>query len=152
MHPEGLPNLTAKQRSVCALANRVTANTVKLCEHFCAKGIPWSVENPHNSVLWWTKGFMRIQRVWSEGMSTVVFDMCRFGKPYRKRTRLLTWHPDPSRKDFLRSLALRCCCTQPHATLGGWGEQGNCIPTGRGSSAYPAPLCEQWAQAVRALC
>ena len=56
LYPEGKPDLDEAQRSIVKLANRVTNNTVRLCEHFCAEGTPWSVENPHGSVLWWTKG------------------------------------------------------------------------------------------------
>ena len=146
-YPQGLPDLGARPKAVTRLANKVTANTVKLCEHFCSVGTPWSVENPHSSLLWETRAFRKLARI--AGINVIVLDFCRYGTPYRKRTRLLTWHPMPERRDYLQPLAARCNCTVKHVTLSGWGERGQCIPTGKGSSAYPASLCAHWAQTMR---
>ena len=48
--------------------------------------IPWCIENPANSVLWWVpqlRRYLNCRRV-----NEVVVDQCSFGRPWRKRSRL----------------------------------------------------------------
>ena len=62
----------------------------------------------------------------------VIFDLCRFGCPYKKTTRITTSMPQ------LAALGKRCTCKTTHVWL------RSCVATQK-AGAYPTKLCNLWA-------
>ena len=109
-------------------------------------GIPVTLENPGGSSMWATSCAKEVTQL--PGAAEVVFDMCRFGERYRKRTKLLTGgFPE------MLSLAKQCTCTTRHVTLSGWADRlgqnrhHEAMPTSA-AAAYPKQLCAEWAALV----
>ena len=56
-------------------------------------GIPWILENPASSNIWWVPALMRLMN--HKRCEAILIDQCAFGQPWRKRTRLLCANCDP---------------------------------------------------------
>ena len=99
------------------LGNRTARITGQLIRRAERLGIPCALENPHSSVLWqapWVAPLLSFS-----SYREYVCDMCRFGSPWRKRTRIATWGvrlPRPRSK-----LSQPCLCG---------GRKGICSTTG----------------------
>ena len=154
--PDGLTSASPKDKAVLALANLVTANAFRLVTAFCKVGVPVSIENPHGSLLWQCSAFKAWQAEFNP--QTVVIDYCCFGEPYRKRTRLITWHRNHQAdgKSFLHELARKCPGVKvgkhEHQNLSGWrprNRPGVVMTPTKGTGSYPVKLCKVWAAAVR---
>ena len=149
--PDGLPGLRKSDAATIALANRVTKNAFRIARACETNLIPFSVENPHGSLMWKTNAYLLLSL--QVQMSEIVLDYCRWGEAWRKRTRLATWCPwSPA---FLSDLGLLCEGGHSHTQLSGWKplNKDNAVmrPTG-GTAAYPAQLCMAWAKLVALQC
>ncbi|CAE7507505.1 unnamed protein product [Symbiodinium necroappetens] len=96
--------------SKVAAENELARFCVDMISACVAAGLGWSLEHPDSSFLWRLPGF----EAYANPLSTEIWrgDMCTFGTPWRKRTRLAT------------SLELRggrrfCRCRHPHVLLRG---------------------------------
>ena len=82
-------------------------------------GIPGTIENPHTSRIWLMPSWQRFQQ--RRCVRTTVLNSCAFEAPWRKRTRLISWHIDLSLIDR-RCLSSRVRCSftgTPHMKLEG---------------------------------
>ena len=125
-------------------AARITCQLVRLCS---SVGCHWSVENPRSSALWkWAP----LQRALNPAPQvTIDFDMCDYGMPYKKPTRVVASAPE------LLALARSCRGGHTHVHLQGtvhWDAGGRRAGGWRSSLAaeYPAELCRRWARAALA--
>ena len=133
--PESVPKI----RNANLLVRRIAL----LCKLLGKMGIFWSIENPHDSLLW---VFPEILELRGHGIE-VVWDMCVFGavqnnEAYRKRTRLLT--------NFHALAALNCRCQSNHKHVplkGKFKDQvtGKWVNRTKLAGAYPWSLCKEWA-------
>ena len=119
-----------------------TAKVVRCCHRH---GVLWSVENPQSSKLW---AFHPISELYSlPGAAEIIFDMCCYGSPYKKPTKIL------SNVAGLCQLSQRCQGGHTHTIA-----QGSQVATIKGVSkhvanttlagAYPAKLARRWASIV----
>jgi hypothetical protein len=133
------------------LANQVTRNAFRIALACEKHSIAFSVENPHSSLIWQTNAYVVLNL--QVKMHEIVIDYCRWGEPWRKRTRFATWCP--GRSAFLSDLGLLCEGGHSHTQLSGWKplnkEDAIMRPTG-GTAAYPEQLCEAWARLVALQC
>ena len=60
---------------------------LKLINYIHVLGVPWAVENPVSSILWWVPGFLKLAN--DPKVYVKMVDQCAFGTPWRKRTRLM---------------------------------------------------------------
>ena len=122
--PEGVDGLDALDHDRVAYGNALASATAELAFEVIKAGIPTVIENPVASFLWWQPCFLALRaRFEPQIVST---DYCGFGKAWRKRTRLWSWHLD------LRSVMRSCssgggCCDfsgKPHVLLTGKAADG----------------------------
>ena len=136
--PRGFEDLTANMAKKVAEGNAMSqwlASLVLLAIEFM---LIWWVENPSGSYLWHQPEWLEIQQRLGVGFFST--DYCRWGTPYRKRTRFLgnlVCCPD----------ALHCLCTRPHVKLVGYSRQHGCSWT-LVAQPYPSSLCKFLALAV----
>jgi hypothetical protein len=145
-HPEGKPNLKAKDNAILALHNLVTLNTFEILKSCAAVGIPHSLEQPFQSTMFHTQAYLGWE-MW--GTMSINVDYCGYGMEYRKRTKLVSWQEEDC--NLLRLLEKKCTKKHTHIVLSGWkhGDMQN-QPTNEGSCAYPVALCKKWAEVIDA--
>ena len=86
--PWGLSHgLTPAQREKVKAANRVVRAVIGIVKALHAAGLPWVVENPDTSLLWWLPFFLKI--VDDPKVQVIKADHCRFRRPWKKRTRFI---------------------------------------------------------------
>ena len=87
--PRGLPGLTGADRRTVQRGNAIADRSFALIELARSRLIPGLEENPRNSFL----HILRNRLKFAQGPQVVdhCVDMCAFGTPYRKSTRLRTW-------------------------------------------------------------
>ena len=135
-HPAGLPGLSAelakrvKQgNSFCSWSRRL----VRICEEE-GKTL-WWLEQPDSSWFW-------KQRSWKRAKFPFVrFDMCAYGAPWRKRTRLA------SNASELPTLRRLCSRDHEHQVLRGC-PAGSGTKWTRLAQAFPEELCFALARMV----
>ena len=93
---------TAKTPRDLEGADALVARTLEIIEYF---GVPWCFENPQT-------GLLKTREV-VRGLPFVDCTYCKFGFPYKKRTRLWTSLP--------LQLPLPCCKSDPCATFAAFG-------------------------------
>eukprot|EP00438_Fugacium_kawagutii_P034634 Skav232689 [mRNA] locus=scaffold2892:36534:39881:+ [translate_table: standard] len=110
-------------------------------------GIPYALENPRSSRLF---HFQPILQAISRGPHYVVdFDMCMYGEPYMKRTRLVT------SEKWLRALGRTCNHSSHDVRLKGRvkisGDDGRPVYVNRTAlaGAYPFQLVRRYADLIR---
>ena len=121
--PDGLPlrTLTAKERKNLRVGNKLTRATFRLIDACVRSGTAWSIENPDGSLLWWTKGWRRIQRLYNP--VEVVVDYCSYGETYRKRTKLYFWSTDGTLAPTMLAKPCRCkFLGLRHTQWSGWSN------------------------------
>ena len=112
-YPRGVPWASSSMREKIAEGNAMSDFDCKVraeCEAAEPVVFYWT-ENPDSSFLWQLPKFREFRDPASGAVCRV--DFCRFGTPWRKRTRLATNVPK------LGGLRMLCCCTRPHQTLRG---------------------------------
>ena len=82
--PRGLPGLNVREQARVAAGNRILHAVIRLLRILNQYKIPWIIENPTSSYLWWDKGLQTQMR------DAVVCPVhqCSFGAPWRKATTL----------------------------------------------------------------
>ena len=148
--PWGLSDLTEKQRVKVDHANSVIRAVINIIKDLNRYRIPWIIENPWQSLLWWIPFF-------TDMMSTpyvhrIVSDFCRFGRPWRKRTVFISGHVD---FQDLGRLNLQCGGTRGfcpsnqgrrHFVLEGSNERG--VKWTKVAEAYPPSVSKALAFAL----
>ena len=149
-HPWGLPALRGDRSRKVEEANKVIRaiiTIIRICDQY---RIPWIVENPLGSALWWIPFFViLLQR---KHVQWTVADYCRFGRRWRKRTCFLSGHVS---NNNLRRLDKRCQGTggfcphnagRKHMLLEGYSANGRARTSL--AQAYPPQLCDALAHAL----
>ena len=97
----------------------------------------WWLENPHTSWMWFLPLYLKLEQL--PGMQRIVVDYCRFGTPWRKRTRFLVKLPSITTQKCL------CNCTCAHTVLRGHNPNGFLYT--KLAEPYPLPLASALARA-----
>ena len=137
-HPEGLQAITSAMRVKVDIGNAMScwvASTVKQADQ-C--GLVWWVENPAGSFLWQMPEWRRLLVELDCDFFTT--DYCRWGTPYRKRTRFLTSGVSAGER-------LLCNCESEHVRLSGYSRYHRCSWT-QVAEPYPASLSRFLAKLV----
>jgi hypothetical protein len=141
----GLPDLRPHDADKVRLGNALASATLSLADVARLHGIPGTVENPHTSRIWLLPSWQRfVQR---RCVRTTILDICAFEAPWRKRTRLISWHIDLALIDR-RCTSSRGCCGftgTPHMKLEGVDPATKRFWT-KIAEPYPSSLCSLWAK------
>ena len=136
--PRGFSNLSPSMTTKVREGNQMSIWLASFIAQCHAAKLVWWVENPSGSYLWHQPEWKRLLAL--DGVAYLSTDYCRWGTPYRKRTR------------FLGNLvccgeSLHCACNKPHIKLVGYSRQHGCSWT-LVAQPYPASLCKFLALAV----
>ena len=139
LHIYGIPGLKEHQKAAVLLGNKTLAFARRVINMTIKCGIPAALENPATSQMWGEPGLRNLLN--HRSSQQVVFDMCKFGTPWRKRTRIAAWHG--AGISFLRRLCPsklgRCWTGKPHIILQG-RPRGGSIPWTKVAEPYPPAL------------
>jgi hypothetical protein len=135
-HPDGIPNLPAKDAERVAAANRVYAAGCRLIVLCILRGVRWSLEQPARSWFWATS-FWQFVLTFAQPLY-VTFHSCMFGGQRPKKTTIAT--------DINELTELACECTNQHSHLP-WGYTPEGFATAT-EVEYPLELCKQWAAII----
>jgi hypothetical protein len=145
-HPKGIPGLAGKSLATLKISNSVTSATINLVKKALDLGCAVSLEQPRGSLMW---RFPQLDRLLCDTDHEVNdLDFCRYGKPYKKSTRIVAWNID------IGIISRKCAHPRGHrhVCLSGWRDRKNpsiqLLPT-VGAAAYPEQLCSIWAKAVK---
>ena len=122
---------------------------LELAKHFHRLGLPWIIENPKASKMWWVPPMRRLAA--SKGVCEITCDFCQYGKPWRKRTTFLCGNVPA---DTLHRINRTCqgkhgICSATHNRhfqLTGSSPEG--ISWTRIAQPYPTKLCYGLAHAL----
>ena len=121
-----------------------TAEVINMCNKL---GIPYALENPRTSKLFYFEPIMRAYT--SAKWYVVDFDMCQYGEPYQKSTRIITSFAP------LKRLARKCGHARHTTWLKGktkmFDEKSNrdiYVNRTALAGAYPIQLCNSYAEVV----
>jgi len=103
-HPYGLKDISDKMKAKVREGNSFGIWMSKLVNEFHAQLCIW-IENPDSSFLWLLPEWRRIFR--NNVLGYAKLDYCRFGAPWRKRTRFAT--------NMSNLVGIRALCTRDHA-------------------------------------
>ena len=102
--------LSVKDAESLRLGNKTMRSTLKLLRLFTKLKIPWALENPFSSNMWWVPA---LRKYCESGVARLAFvDQCAWGRPWRKRTNILIHGCDPVDIDALernQCTGYRCC-------------------------------------------
>lgn len=140
LFPLGLPGLKGDDLSRVNAANVLYSTTAELCTGLHSLGKLFSVENPHNSLMWETPYFKRLSSL--EGVFQVSFDHCMHGGSRPKKTLLIT------NCSSLRALESHCDSSHEHSPWGRILHEGKWRWATALETAYPPLLCTRWAAAI----
>lgn len=145
-YPRGVPWMSRSMREKVAEGNAMADFQAEVQGECLAAPIPvffWT-ENPDSSYLWRQQKFRRRYR---HPGSKHLFraDFCRFGTPWRKRTRVATNIPQ------LMGLRMLCACEKPHVQLRGQHPTLK-VPWTRVAQPYPRAFCKIIATALATAC
>ena len=141
--PWGVEGLPAHQQANIIAGNiflRFSMSLLAICRRLHIIAV---MENPHTSMIWHNPLVVKA-RGWREAREFVV-DFCRYGTPWRKRTRLLALHCDLSASS-VRCEGVRGCCSEtqrPHERLMG-RRPGEKIDRTKLAESYPV----KWTRAL----
>ena len=147
LQPWGLDNLPENEQVKVEAGNKTLRATLKLIRTLHRLGIPWSLENPGSSKMWWTKELKEIM-TWP-GVHEELIDFCQYGTAWRKRTRFIFGNVQP--ENLGRFNHRRCTGTggfcsrtgERHFQLTGTSPTG--VPWTRIAQPYPTKLCNDLA-------
>ena len=87
--PAGRPDLTAEQRAKIEIGQAQLSFTLQLVRACLQFGLVFWVENPGTSWFWKQKGELSSDDILTDAaVDYLVVDQCRFGTPWRKRTKI----------------------------------------------------------------
>ena len=130
-HPAGLPSLTGDAKSKVLEGNDHAEFVCQALEICRRRGLLYWVENPQTSHLWGLPGFVKLGS--RQVCNLFRYDCCRFGRPWRKRTSILT-------NCHLQGYSVFCQGNHVHRRLCGYSKQHKCCWT-RVAQEYPERLC-----------
>ena len=136
LHPEGLSDISESMKSKIAIGNSMSQWVAKVVNICLQLQLPFWVENPAGSFLWQ-------QREWADIIRktpSFTTDYCRWGTPWRKRTRFLGMFSAGGKRCM-------CQCSRPHLRLTGYSAEYKCSWT-KAAQAYPRPLAVFLAKAL----
>ena len=136
--PTGLDGISENMQEKVTVGNAMSrwlAGFIHLVHSF---GICWWVENPAGSYLWWQPEWVDLVRSLSLKFFTTHY--CRWGTPWRKRTRFLT-------SASIAGETLLCRCERPHVRLVGYSKSRGCCLM-KAAEAYPTGLCRFLAKVI----
>ena len=139
-HVHGLPSLSEKDRLKVQEGNHLAQAAVKIIKACLRMNVPCGLENPSQSFLWQSRYLRGV--VERRNATTYDFDFCRFGAPWRKRTRVVLWSCLPWADGHLRCKGRRSICSvtnKRHIVLTGTDPQG--VLWTKRAQAYPESLC-----------
>ena len=146
--PSGLPNLTDTDQDKVRIGNLCARATISLASCALRHGVAGSIENPCTSFIWSTEVFANFLR--RRPVRTLNLDFCRFGCPWRKRTKIAFWMAD------LESLRLTCSSKGGYCDVTGRKHivlSGKCPETKQFrtkiAEPYPTELTKRWAQCFK---
>ena len=114
--------LSPKDAESLRLGNATMRSTLRLIKLFTRLKIPWGLENPASSNMWYVP---ELRRYWESGIAHLAtVDQCAWKRPWRKRTRVLLYWCDPCDVSALernRCTGHRVCSYtgKPHVQLTG---------------------------------
>ena len=90
--PYGVPGLSIADAERVSVGNSIVWATVRIVSWLHTCKVPWCIENPHSSKLWYFPEIEELSH--APNVNEVVLDYCQFGAPWRKRTRLILGNCD----------------------------------------------------------
>ena len=132
----GMKDIDMKKVEVGNRTMRLTSRIIRTC---VAHHVPVGLENPAGSFIWQAPPIACLLR--SPLARSHCFDMCPFGAPWRKRTRVVFWHTSdvPRLHVCCQGRKGRCSFTNDfHIVLQG-NDKGSTLWTKR-AEAYPKGL------------
>ena len=141
--PWGVDSLPTAERQRLAVGNACARSAIRVIRELDRLHLPWCLENPESSKLWFLPALQRLLRM--SHVHAVTIDFCQYGSPWRKRTKLVFGNLD--RQDTLRLCHRRCAgppgwCSRTgrrHARLSGRAPDGR--PRTAVAQPYPPQLC-----------
>jgi len=137
-HPFGKPFISENMEKKVRVGNAHAAFMLRILQWCEDHEMPYWAENPDGSFLWLLPPW--IQTGIGSCARSYRFDQCRYGTPWRKRTRVAT----NTRLAGLRELCLGC---HSHLHLRGKSTQNSVCWT-KVAQVYPKTLCERLADAL----
>lgn len=137
-HPFGKPFISENMEKKVRVGNAHAAFMLRILQWCEDHELPYWAENPDGSFLWLLPPW--IQTGIGSCARSYRFDQCRYGTPWRKRTRVAT----NTRLAGLRELCLGC---HSHLHLRGKSTQNSVCWT-KVAQVYPKTLCERLADAL----
>lgn len=140
-HPEGRPDLTEEQQLKVEQGHEQLDFTLRLVAACLKHRVHFWVENPQQSWFWKQRGRLSWQSILESGLvGDLRVDQCRFGTPWRKRTRFRT-------SCYLAGSKVLCQCGRRHVQLRGRCKEAKMNFT-KMAESYPRPLCDVLACAM----
>ena len=143
--PWGLPKLSVLDQRKVDTGNALARFASSVFQACLRQGIPCIIENPHTSRIWKLPCYKTLLD--HPGARFVYTDFCAEGKPWRKRTGLLSCHV--SLNEAIAHCKSRGNCDysgQPHVVLE--GKVDGVFRTSR-AEPYPRSLCRRLARRLR---
>ena len=131
--PEGIPNLAPSFLLKVQQGNAHRTFVVRLVRVLILMEIPFWLENPDTSWFWRQPSFVALQEDFPQ-VGFWRYDCCRFGKDWRKRTKVYT-------NTALAGQLTLCHGGHVHQVLRG-GCQGHKMSWTTVAESYPASVCE----------
>lgn len=128
LQPTGVDSMTDSMREKVAIGNAMATWLASFISRCLDAGLKVWVENPSGSYLWLHPAWVRIIRKYS--LNYFQTDYCRWGTPWRKRTKFYGNFWDGVEK-------LSCSCSRKHIQLRGYSHQFRMSWT-KAAESYPA--------------
>ena len=129
--PAGFPGLSPGMFAEVCAGNSQNQCIYSLRDKAVLKGLHYWFENPDSSFFWALPGWEQERP--ADSARTFRYDNCRFGTPWRKRSKIAT-------NLSLAGARLLCRKKVKHLRLSGYSHEHKCSWT-RVAQTYPAGLC-----------
>ena len=140
-----------RDRASLDIGNQLIRAVIRILKHLNRHRIPWVLENPHSSRLWYIPEILALckqaRAVWR------LTDFCQWGTPWRKRTWLVCGNMDEADSEHLSRVCsgTKGICSRTerhHIQLSGKNEQN--VSWTRVAQPYPTRLATALARALTA--
>ena len=134
--PEGLTGISSNMETKVKLGNAMAAWLAELVKKVLQLHLPFWIENPAGSFLWLQPSWVDLVRQ----VQSFTTDYCRWGTPWRKRTKFLGAFAAAGKKCL-------CICKRRHQRLVGYSSTFKCSWT-KAAEPYPRSLARFLAAAI----